>query len=287
MSWQIAIALHLLSSTCFALVYRGFAKGNPDKALLSTALMYLFTVSPAGIVYALFSGDVSFSFPGYLYIYLLIGGVLFTFSNYFAFRANSHIDAAQFSIIGNLRVVTTISVSSLVLGETLTGGQFMGVALLLGAAVYIASLKFNRKTFRLDRYTLMAVLSALLLGLAISNEKFLLGKMSFATYLIVGWGFQTLMMSLFAVNHMHRAVTMIKSREFRVVLWLGAFRTIAGFTLVYALVDSDNSSLVSGFTAYKTALVVVGSYLVLKETDHIRTQVAGTVLATIGLMLLV
>lgn len=287
MTWQVAIALHLLSSTCFALVYRGFAKGNPDKALLSTALMYIFTVTPAGIIYALFAGDISFGFPAYVYFYLVLGGVLFTLANYFAFTANSHTDAAQFSIVSNLRTVTTIFASSLLLGETLTGKQLVGVALLLAAAVYITSLKFNRKTFRLDRYTVMAVLAAAALGLGISNEKFLLGEMSFSTYLIIGWGFQTLMMSLFAVNHMHRAVVMIKSREFRVVLWLGVFRTIAGFALVYALIESDNSSLISGVTAYKTALVVAGSYFILKETDHLRTKIAGTVLATIGLMLLI
>ena len=39
-------------------------------------------------------------------------------------------------------------------------------------------------------------------------------------------------------------------------------------------------------TSYTTALVVVGSYVILKEKDGIRVKIIGTVAATLGLLLL-
>ena len=68
---------------------------------------------------------------------------------------------------------------------------------------------------------------------------------------------------------------------------LGLLRTFGGFALVYALKESDNSSLISGITSYKTALVVMGSYFLLKEKEHILIKIAGTILATTGLLLLI
>ncbi len=286
-SWQVAIGIYLLLSTTFALVYRNFAKQHPGQALLSSALMYVLTVTPFGILWALYSGNISFGFPIHLWFFLVLGGVFFALANIIAFVANSKVDAAQFSILSNFRVIITIVISSIVLQETLSLKQLIGVALLLSAAVIITSLKLNRKTLHIDRFTLLAILSAIFKGTGISNEKFLLDNMTFSTYLIVGWGFHTLAMIVIAGKHMRAAKAMLTSKSSWQLILLGLLRTFAGFALVYALPESDNSSLISGITSYKTALVVIGSYFLLREKEHIVIQIAGTILATTGLLLLV
>ena len=287
LSWQVAISIYLLLSTTFALVYRHFAKQHPGQALLSNALMYLLTVTPFGILWALYSGDISFAFPWHLWFFLVLGGIFFALANMIAFMANSKVDAAQFSILSNIRVITTIVISSLLLQETLSLKQLIGVALLLSAAGIITSLKLNRKTLHLDRFTWLAILSAIFMGPGISNEKFLLDRMTFSTYLVVGWGFHTLAMIVMAGKQMSRAQAMLTSKSWWQLILLGLLRTFAGFALVYALRESDNSSLISGITSYKTALVVVGSYLLLREKEHIALKLAGTILATTGLLLLI
>ncbi len=286
-SWQVAIGIYLLLSTTFALVYRNFAKQHPGKALLSSAVIYVLTVTPFGILWALYSGDISFGFPVHLWFFLVLGGVFFALANIIAFVANSKVDAAQFSILSNFSVITTIVISSIVLQETLSLKQLIGVAMLLSSAVIIISLKLNPKTLHIDRFTLLAILSAIFKGTGISNEKFLLDNMTFSTYLILGWGFHTLAIIVIASKHMSGAKAMLTSKSSWQLILLGLLRTFAGFALVYALPVSDNSSLISGITSYKTALVVIGSYFLLREKEHIVIQIGGTILATTGLLLLV
>ena len=285
-SWQLAVAIHLAASTAFALFYRKFAQVHSGKALLSTALMYITTVLAIGVIAALMYGNVSFHFPVYLWLYLVLGGVLFAVANVTAFMANTHIDAGQFSIISNFKVVVTIFVSSLLLRETLSGIQLVGVILLLIAAFIVTSLKFNKKTLTVDKFTIIAGISAALFGLGISNEKFLLNNMSFSTYLIAGWGMQTAAMVVIAAKELHGTQDFLKNGSGKRIMVLGMLRACAGLGLVYALNTLGNSSLIAGMTSYTTALVVVGSYFILKEKDGIRVKIIGTVAATIGLLLL-
>ena len=286
-SWQVAISIYLLLSTTFALVYRHFAQQHPGQALLSSALMYLLTVTPFGIFWALYSGDISFSFPVHLWFFLLLGGVFFALANIIAFIANSQVDAAQFSLLSNFKLITTILISSLVLQERLSFQQLIGVTLVLSAAVILISGKLTRKTVHFDRFTWLAVLSAIFMGSGISNEKFLLDNLTFSTYLIVGWGFHTLAMIVIAGKQMTRAKALLTRKSSWQLVGLGLLKTFGGFALVYALSESDNSSLISGITSYKTALVVMGSYFLLREKEHILIKIAGTILATTGLLLLI
>ena len=68
---------------------------------------------------------------------------------------------------------------------------------------------------------------------------------------------------------------------------MGMVRTAAGFGLVIALKESDNSSLIASITSYKTALVIIGAYIFLKEHDHKLPKLIGASLATVGLLLLI
>lgn len=287
MSWQLGVALHLLLSTAFALLQRSFAKKYSGNAVLSTALMYIFVVSPLGIGGALLIGDISFDISWQAWGLLGVAGTLFALANIAAFDANTHVDAGQFNIIGNLRAFTTIVASSVLLNETLDPQQWLGIAIIVGSAVLIASTRFNPETRRIDRHTLIAIASAVLFGLAFTNEKWLLDNMTFSTYLIIGWGLQTIAMSMLAakyVSSVHKTVSLDYAK------WLGAMgaiRTLAGFALVFALKESGNSSLVASIISYKTALVVVGAYFILKEHDHAAQKFGGAVMATVGLWLLV
>ena len=93
----------------------------------------------------------------------------------------------------------------------------------------ITSGKMNRKTLHFDRFTWLALLSAIFLGSGISNEKFLLDNMTFSTYLIVGWGFHTLAMIVLAGKQMSSAKALLTRKSSWQLIWLGLLRTFGGF----------------------------------------------------------
>jgi len=286
MPWQLSVVIHLVLSTGFALLYRNFAKNNKGRALLTMAVMYLLTITPIGFIWASAQGGVSFAFAPSMWGFLVLGGVLFAVGNVLAFVANTHVDAAQFSIITNTRTVTTIAVSSVLLHELLTPLQGVGVALIIVAALWFALGRRTEKTKKLSWYSLIAVLSAVLMGIGISNEKYLLDNMSFSTYLVVGWGFQTLAMVIIAGRQWKHIRAFLQENRLVQVIALGLLRTFAGLALVWTLARSGNSSLVASIISYKTALVVVLAYFVLRERQDAMRKLLGAGVATAGILLL-
>lgn len=290
MSWHIAITIALLLSVTFSLVQRTFAQQYPGRAPLSTALMYAMILTPLSWTVALIIGDISFDFQAATWVLIAIGGLLFALANIAAFDASTHVDVGQFNIIANIRTMTTIIVSSIVLNETLNSKQLVGAGIIMSAAILVATTRFTADTKRLDRHTVIAIASSLFFGLAFTNEKWLLDQMSFSTYLVLGWSSQTVAMVLFALHPKQRKYfkqSITDKKYMKFISVMGLIRTVAGFLVVYALQESDNSSLIVSIVSYKTALVVVAAYFILKERDHMRQKMIGAACATVGLLLLI
>ena len=108
MTWHFAIAIHLALSTAYALLLRKVARDLKDFSRVTMLIMYAVVVLPVGILVAIFMGGLDFSFQPSTWVLLVLGGVLFSLTNIVSYKANSHIDAAQFSIITNLESIFTI-----------------------------------------------------------------------------------------------------------------------------------------------------------------------------------
>jgi transporter family protein len=285
MSWQILIGLHVAFSTIYALLFRKVAQEFPDTPRLSMALIYLLVIFPLGLIAAFFQGGIDINMSLQIWIFLVFGGVLFTGFSVFGYMANSHVDATQFAVIQNTQAVFTIIVSGLLLGEQLSSEQLIGVAMLVIGAIVVSVKGFNRSTFRFSKWSVVAMISALFVGAAFSNEKYLLGQMNQQTYYVFGWGVQTLVMCLVAGKEWQQ-ITKFNKKMFTGIMSLGLLRSISGFAGLGALALID-SSLVSSIRSYKSVLVFIAGYFILKEKEHVIRKAIGAVLATIGLLLLI
>jgi transporter family protein len=283
MSWQFAIFLHLIFSAVFALIHRSVSRQFSSHAKVAVAFMYLGFVSPLGIVYALFNYQISFSFSPVVWIFLLVAGFLFALSNIGAYRSNAHIDAAQFAILSNTSAVFTVVIAAIFLGERMTLPQLLGVAILVSAAGLVSIRRTTKRTFEISKWSILATIAALLLAAALTFEKHLLGQMNIGTYMVIGWGFQTLAIVVLSIGEWRtfkdfdrKAVVKLSS--------LGILRFLQGVTFVYAVSQAD-IGLVTSIVSYKAVLIFIGGVLILNERSHIAIRLFGSVLATAGLLL--
>jgi len=284
MTWQLLITIHILFSTSYALSFRRLAKRLPHVPRLASALMYLFTIWPIGIAYALFNGDIHFSFSPFVWVMLLIAGLLFAGFNFLGWRANSHIDAAQFAVISNIQGIFTVIISGIFLGERLSPIQLLGVMVIITAACMVSVKGLTRKTFRIDNYSWIAIASSVCAGAALLAEKFLIGEMTLPTYYIIGWGLQTIWMTVL-VRKEWKHLPELKAADYRDIIWQGLLRTGAGFAIIVAFTMAD-SGLLSAIRSYKTVLVFLAALIFLGEKDHLWRKAIGSILATAGLLLL-
>lgn len=266
MTWQLAILIHQILETIFALVYRDYAKKHPKDHFVTNAVMYLATVVPFGIVWSITQGGFSLDFPVSIWWFFGLAGLLFALGNIAAFKANTKVEASQFAIITRFRVVVIVAASWVLLGDTLTPLQFLGACIVFGSSLSAVLLTRQKKRkSKVGIYTLIAVLSAVFMGLAITSEKYILSSVNLATYVVIGWGLQAFFMTLLANRQLARVPALIKDGSIKTILLLGGLRTVAGFCFINALQLSDNASLIGSIAALQVILVVIGGYIFLNE----------------------
>ncbi len=285
MTWQILLGIHLLFSTAYALLLRQLASEVKGYARLVSAIMYVFVVLPGGVAVALVLGDISFRFSPAVIGILLLAGVLFAITNIAAYRANEELDAAQFSIITNLESFFTIMVAGLFLGERLSFIEVVGVVLLVASAIMITVERVGKKTFRITKGSWTAIISSIVLAGAVTAEKYLLGQMNLASYMIVGWGLQTASMVWLAFPERGKLKS-LKPKQLRHIALLGFMRLGVGLAFIKAIQLVDVSVL-SSARSYKPVLVFIFALLVLHERKHFWRKLFASILATIGLLLLI
>ena len=284
MSWQIAITLHLIFTAIFALVQRNISRKFQSHARVGTAFFYPI-VSAMGIVYGVLNYDISFDFSLQTWLFLAANGFIFALSFISAFKANSHVDAAQFAILQSTRAIFTVIIASILLGEQLSALQLLGVLILVVSAGLVAVRRTTARTFNISTWSWLAVFSAFTLALATTNEKYFLGEMNVGTYMVIGWGFQTLAVVLLASGRWHTLKDFGPS-GIKQLVYLGILRGLQGITFVVALSQAD-ISLIAGIMSYQTVLIFIGGIIFLHEREHLYRRLAGSIIATIGLLLLV
>jgi drug/metabolite transporter (DMT)-like permease len=285
MSWQLLLAIHLLFSSTFALVYRRMAANLNGYGRIVTSVIYLCFQAPAGIIIGLSQRDQAFSFPLETWLLLGLGALFFAAANFWAYRANEQLDAAQFAIITNLEALFVIVLAGTFLGERLSLLQFLGALLLIVAAIDVAVEKTGRRTFRVSQASWIALGACLFVAAGLTTEKALLQEMSFATYVLLAWGAQTLAVGLFTLRDRNK-IKQVTRKQFSEMLVLGCLRLGAALSGV-AVITRVDISIVASVRSYKPILIFIGALIFLSEKRDFKRRLIGAGLATLGLLLLI
>ena len=175
--------------------------------------------------------------------------------------------------IGCLGIVTAIILGWTILGESLTPTQIVGAILLLAAALLAIwaptrHMGADAKRVHLGS-VLIAVVAAVTFGIGLVTEKAIAGHMEIGGVFLVGWTTQTLAMVLLAAKDMSsQAIRNFRSYDFKWSTIMGLLSGFTGVFYVYAIVESDNISLVTAITAISFPLTILGAYVLLHEREN-------------------
>ncbi len=175
-------------------------------------------------------------------------------------------------------------IAAIFLSERMTLTQLSGVTIVVSTAALVSVRKTTKRTFEVSTWSLLAILSSLIAAMALTFEKHLLGQMNVGTYMIIGWGFQTLAMVVLATGEWHTLKDFNKQGILKLSS-LGLLRFLQGITFVIAVSQAD-IGLLASIVSYKAVLIFIGGVLFLSERNHILIRLLGSILATIGLLLI-
>lgn len=285
MTWQILLIGYLVLGTASYLWRRQLAKTFAKANSLVNAFFFVAALYPIGLVVASFtSPDLSIGWASFFM--LLIGGALFPFVNLLIYRANKDLDVGLFSILSDLMPVVSITAGWLLLNEGLTGQQLVGAAIILLAALIVTLPQLKHHMRHNSRALACAIVAVILLGLGFVYERYMLTRMDFGAYIVIGWGFQTMWGVLFALPE-RKSYKILLDPKIRFKLWSYSLTsTFRGLCIVGALYLSGNVSVVMASASFLTVLVVVAAYIILKEKEWLWLKLGAATLGMIGLILI-
>jgi len=292
MSWQVFILFQTFLTACSIITLRVLAR---DKKTARASF-----VINAGVFISLYitflvllplMGHIEGGMWQKYWWRFLGGGLAFTFTNVCTYKTLVYFDAAIASIVGTINALFTIIGSTLLLGEDLSPLQAFGAIILIaaiGCAVIVprqTGKRINRHSIKLG--LMFGVLAGLSFGVAIVNEKSLLGDMTIATYGIYGIGAQAFMAVVAAgVFQFNKLNLLARPKVMGWTVLSGVLRGMAGICFIFSEVRSNNVALVTVISNFRLIIVVMLGYWLLKERQRLVQKLASAVTAVAGLGML-
>ncbi|MGH7158133.1 MAG: EamA family transporter [Candidatus Saccharimonadales bacterium] len=285
MTWQLLLIGYLVLGTASYLWRRQLAKTFAKANRLVNAFFFVAVLYPIGLLVALLTTpDLSIGWASFWM--LLAGGAIFPFANLLTYRANRDLDAGLFTVISDLIPVISIAGGWLLLQEKLTGQQLVGAGVILLATLVVTlpqlkhHMQFNRRAMA------CAGVAVVMIGLGFVFERYMLTRMDFGAYIVIGWGLQMLWGVLFALPE-RKSYKILFEPQIRAKLWTYSLSsTFRGLCIVGALYLSGNVSVVMASASFLTVLVVIAAYFILKEKEWLWLKLGAATLGFIGLLLI-
>lgn len=280
-SWQFLVGI---SITCLAfgtLLQRVLSQDDKSDPVAYAIVFQILVAMLIGI-FAFFHG---FHMPNLLAFLpnILVMMVLYAISNVMTFKALSLIEASEFTVFYATRAIWTILSAVFFLGEHFSILQFAGTLLILVSVLLVT---YKKKKFVINKGILFVLLGSFFLGIAFTNDAYLLRYYDLSSYLVLSFFLPSLpLLFLYpkSVKHMKNFLRM------SVMLKMVSFCTlyaVAALAVYGAYQVGRNAAELGAISQFATILTVLLAIVFLKESTYVLRKIIGAVLAFIGVVLI-
>lgn len=255
-----------------------------NKSDPAASAVFFQTIGASFVIgWAVFIGHPDFTGVGKIIPNLLATMVLIGFFYLFVFKSLKLIDASEFIIIMSTRPLFTIFASTLILGEGLTAKQYIGV---VGVLLGVIIVTWHKTRFQFGRGEMFALLAAICLGFAGTNDRIALKEVSLGPYLLIS----SILPGLFVAVTNHKSLPkmkyFLKRTPFLKMLLMTLIQLGAIVTLLAAFKYGHNSSQIASIAEINIILTVVLGMIFLGEHTNWKKKIIGSFVAVFGLLLL-
>lgn len=282
--WQLLLVLYFLFGTISYILRKRLADQMSGYNRLINTVFYVCFLLPAALLLSLvFPHNLNVGTTNVLF--LLIGSLIWPLFYIVSFRANKEVDVSIFTIISNISPVFTLIVAYPFLKERLTLLQLAGILLLIFSGI-LAAVSQLKTHFTVNRKGIfICLLSALILGVAVAYERFMLTRVDFGAYLIYGWGAQISWSVILTTKDFKNVPKLFHKIQIqRIVLAWGAASALRSVTFILAL-KLSSASLISAASDFLSVTILLAAYLYLRERQHLLYKWVAAFVGVIGLLL--
>lgn len=224
-------------------------------------------------------------------ILVIVSYNLVNFSN---FSALKHIDSGKFSIIASTSNIFVIIFSSLWLGKTITNYQIVGVIIVFIGIIILNYRLFRgnsiKELLRLGIGEILALVGAISLGFAITNDGFMITKMNLYLYVAIAFVFPSVIIPIIFPKSFTNVSNVKKFFKLDTFKWFAFYMlsfVLQSFTFYKALDISGNPSVIASLTLSSVIVTGILAYIFLKERDDLKLKIISAIITIIGLLFIV
>jgi drug/metabolite transporter (DMT)-like permease len=284
MDWHVSLLFVYVFAVLKSLGQRRYLRKTNMPSSVVASMNYVLGIFPL----ALFVGLIlphHVNWSGWVVFLLVLEGLAIGLFNKFAFRAIKRLPISLFQTLNQSSTIFVILGGSVILGETLSVTQFIGVSLIISAAVLSAfAAKSKSRAHTIEPGTIkLVIIAAAILSIGMIAEKASLAYMDIGAYFIFGIGSQMLFVTLIALKDTNKKVRKAISRsDLRNNVVIGMLSVLGGISYLYTVNAANNISLIVALNSFVLPLTALGSYWLLHEREDQRKLWGSIALGMIG-----
>lgn len=282
LSWQLLIGVSIIGASVSVLLQRVLLKEENSHPIAFSILFQILVGSLIGLFGVFFVG---FKLPSNLNLVwenLILTVLFYAPYNVFVYKSLKNLEASKLSIILSIRIVFTALASTLVLNEFLTGKQLLGAGLILFSVFLV---NFKKRNVSFGKGEGLALLAAIFLGLASTNDRYILKNIELYTYVTFAFLAPPIFLSFIYPQELTHIKSFFNRKIFIKIFFVSTIFAISSIAFYSALQVGKNSTQVTTVNLTSIILTVLLSFIFLKETDNWIKKLVGALLSFIGLLL--
>lgn len=284
MDWHVSLLFFYVFSVLKALGQRRYLRKTGLPSSVVASMNYLLGIFPLALVVGLMLPH-SITWNWWVVVLLVVEGFAIGLYNKLSFRAIKRMPISHFQTLNQSSTIFIIIGGWILLGETLSVPQLVGVSFILGAAVlsaFAAKAKSNAKAIQPGTVQLVMV-AAIILSIGLIAEKAALGHMDIGAYFIFGIGSQALFVTLIALKDVNKKVlTTLSHSDIRNNIVIGMLGMLGGMSYLYTVNTANNISLIVALNSFVLPLTALGSYWLLHEREDQKKLWGSIALGVLG-----
>lgn len=282
MHWLIFSTISVVTLSVANLLQRKLMREEGSHVVANSIVFQLFCAVLIGVVTAF----VGFSAPPLqeLWVNFALMAVLYAGGTLFLFRALQTLEASEATIIIASRVLWTVAVAVLLLGELMNFSRAVGILLILGAVVLVS---YKPREFKFSQGVWFVLAAAVCYGLAVANDSYILRYYKDTlTFTTLAFLFPGIVMVIFRPYAISQVAAFVRSREMLTMAIMSVFYSGSAIAFYLAFRYGGTASQISPVQQSDIILTVVLASIFLRERGELPKKIIGALMTIAGVFLL-
>lgn len=282
MSWIFLVLISILFASIASLLQRVLLKEEQSDPV-AYAIFFQLIIAVLFFICIAFTGFHLPPLKPFIF-YLFLMTVLYGLANWFLFKGLKTTEASETSILWSSKSIWTMITAIIFLKEPFDLKRMMGMFLVIAAIIVI---NWKRKEWKLNKGHFFILIGAICSGVAFTNDAFLLNHFELLSYLAIAFLLPSLFLLAIKPKSIIKFKLFLDKKRLFLMMVAASFLGVAALAIFYSYQKGGDASQIIPISQSSTVLIVIFAFIFLKERSRFPQKLIGSLLAFLGVLLLI